>query len=78
MQGADAGGEPGGQRHARTLVCRHLRRAAPAIGDLRPGFAQAQEAQQAAGEHEGVALGKLAHEPFLDLAEHRPAHKAQA
>ena len=73
----DAGGEAGRERQARADIGRHLGRASAAIGDLGHHLPQPHEAQQASREHEGVVGCQRAHEPFLDLTQHRAAPKPQ-
>ncbi len=69
QQAADAVGEVGGQRHAAAGVGRDHGIAVAAFHALGGGFADADEAQQPAGEHEGVAGAQHVDEVFLDLAE---------
>ena len=72
QQPAHAIGEVGGQRHAAAFIGRHHGLAGAALGAFHRHLVQAQELQQAAGEHEGVAGAQQAGEVFLDFAQHRP------
>ena len=64
----------GRERQAAAHVGRHLRvLAARGAGDLDPGFAQTLEAQQFAGENEGLAGYQAVDEVFLDLAQNPAA-----
>ena len=70
---AHALGQEGRERQAAAAIGRHLGIAAGRQRALRDQLLDALEAQQAAGEDEGVARHQPLDEGLLDLAQHRPA-----
>jgi hypothetical protein len=69
QHGPDAVGQVGGQRQASAFVGGDHGIAVAALDALHDVLAQADEAQQPAGEHEGVAGAEHVDEVLLHLTE---------